>query len=546
MNCKEPRTLSHGVCKHTQESSYQETFGPVCFSTFVRLTLYTDSKAIDIGDRRLRADIKDAVTTLTELQSWMEPGLIVFVSGDDKNLIKFAVVYVTVPYNTFVESIEYSDYFNHLSYLGTNNISMQRELYNLTFFVNVAWYNISYSNLIAHVSIPSENGGYVRQLSSTYNDPTLDYCEEERIIMLNKLHTCPFINLTVSEFGMKIENDFLFFEVGGTTNHTRVFSKWEYEKHGENIYICLEDFEEIYHKMSKSVLKPHDATTNVFLPKNILSLVCVCVSIVCLIVTIVTYGCLSVLQSQPGINNLILAVVLLLAQSVYQFGAGQNTVSTWACTLIGAVCHFLWVAVIFAMNVCCIQMLTSFRKRIMIANTYTMRQTVKNVAYIICSSLLLVFINLVVSLIQSGGHTSGYGGTLCYISSPLMQLLTFIIPVAVVLLANFAIFLKVVFHIRRLVRSTSMINKEKQYLSVYVRLSALTGLTWIFGFLHILLNREFLEYIFIIFNASQGVFIMLAFVINERVLSLVFRKKRVVSTTKPTSLERTQSVKSKA
>ena len=541
--CKETKALRQGRCGLEDPKNLSST-GPMCFSTFFSLTPYPNSKAIDIGDRRLRADIKSGVTMLADMHIWMKPGSIVFMKGDYNNMIEYVVVFLTVPYEKPIKTLEYSNYFDHLFYIGTNNVSMQLTHYNLTFFVEVAQYDILYSYGIASVSIPSETGAYVR-LSAAYDDPIIDYCNDESMIMINKLETCPFINLSIDEFKLEIENDFLIFEVGDTTNHTSVFSKWEYEKQGENIYLCLEDFKKLYQKMPKLVFNPHEATVNFFLPKNILSLVCVCVSIVCLVVTITTYGRFSVLQSQPGINNLILAVFLLLAQSVYQFGAGQNTVSNWACALIGAICHFLWLAVMFAMNVCCIQMFTSFRKRVMIANTYTMRQTVKNITYIVCVSLLLVFVNLVVSLIQSGGQTSGYGGKLCYLSSPIMQLMTFVIPTAVVLLANFAIFLKVVFHIRSLVRSTSMINNEKHYLSVYVRLSALTGLTWIFGFLRILLNMEFLEYIFIIFNSSQGVFIMLAFVLNERVLSLICRKKGVSSTSKQTSLERTQSVKSK-
>ena len=541
---KETRALRQGKCGLEDTKNLSST-GPMCFSAFLSLTPYPNSKAIDIGDRRLRADIRSGVTMLADMHIWMKPGFIVFMKGDYNNMIEYVLVYLTVPYEKPIKTLEYIIYFDHLFYIGTNNVSMQLTHYNLTFFVEVAQYGILYSNGIASVSIPSKTGAYVR-LSAAYDDPIIDYCADESIIMINKLETCPFINLSIDEFKLEIENDFLIFEVGDTTNHTSVFSKWEYEKQGGNIYLCLEDFKKLYQKMPKLVFNQHEATLNFFLPKNILSLVCVCASIVCLVVTITTYWRLSVLQSQPGINNLILAVFLLLAQSVYQFGAGQNTVSTWACALIGAICHFLWLAVMFAMNVCCIQMFTSFRKRVMISKTYTMRQTVKNITYIVCVSILLVFVNLVVSLIQSGGQTSGYGGKLCYLSSPIMQLMTFVIPTAVVLLANFAIFLNVVFHIRSLVRSTSMINNEKHYLSVYVRLSALTGLTWIFGFLQILLNMEFMEYIFIIFNASQGVFIMLAFVFNERVLSLICRKKRVVSTTKQTSLDRTQSTRSNA
>ena len=54
----------------------------------------------------------------------------------------------------------------------------------------------------------------------------------------------------------------------------------------------------------------------------------------------------------------------------------------------------------------------------------------------------------------------------------------------------------------------------------YARLSTLIGVTWIFGFINLLIRHDILEYLFIVLNASQGVFIMIAFVLNKRVCSL--------------------------
>ena len=53
-----------------------------------------------------------------------------------------------------------------------------------------------------------------------------------------------------------------------------------------------------------------------------------------------------------------------------------------------------------------------------------------------------------------------------------------------------------------------------------MKMSTLTGVGWIFGFLGILTNVEVFEYLFIVANATQGLFLMVSFVCNRRVLML--------------------------
>ena len=49
----------------------------------------------------------------------------------------------------------------------------------------------------------------------------------------------------------------------------------------------------------------------------------------------------------------------------------------------------------------------------------------------------------------------------------------------------------------------------------YARLSTLIGVTWIFGFINLLIRHDILEYLFIVLNASQG-----DFIIKQRGISL--------------------------
>ena len=85
---------------------------------------------------------------------------------------------------------------------------------------------------------------------------------------------------------------------------------------------------------------------------------------------------------------------------------------------------------------------------------------------------------------------------------------------------HIALFGIVVHRITQTGRVTASLHQEKSYLFVYARLSALTGFTWILGFLQILFKTDAIEYLFILFNASQGVFVMVAFVLNQRVRNL--------------------------
>ena len=352
-------------------------------------------------------------------------------------------------------------------------------------------------------------------------------------IVINKLYTCAFLELNVRDLSYRVENDILHLTgYGGQTlqdNQTEVLiSMWAFETDGEIIRICLDDFLKLYMPLTKTRTSPFKSTDSGPKnsdPKKVLSLVCVCMSIICLLVTIATYFFLPVLRSNPGMNNLILSIFLLLAQSVYQFGAGQTSVPPVFCAVIGAVCHFLWLCVVFSLNLCSTQMFIIFKKQIKVTPHFDKAQTIRGIIYIFSMSALFVVINLVVSLVRSKAGDSGYGSRhICYINSSLMQAVTFVIPSAVTLIINIILFSYVVYKIRQIGEASVRINKERNYLGVYTRLSTLTGFTWIFGYLRILVEVEVLEYLFIVFNASQGVFILIAFILNRRVIALMCRR----------------------
>ena len=536
VTCHEHSNLVKGECVYPTKVYYSKLDRASCYSYFVKLVPVPDSRPLGDFEQRITTDIEDTINSFTLNFVGMHYQYLYFISSNNDRHIEFVVLYMLIQFEKGTHRLAYIRFIDRLMNMQSSSVVFQS--FGITFNVEVAQYNYTFDNGSARVCVPNQFGRCKKELRTDYDRNFL--CSVEETFMVSKLYVCPFIQFHINDFPCKIENDFLICAEDATFNRTtKVLSKWEYEIHEETIDICLRDYEDIYLNMSISKSKTGVSSRKPFHPKNIISLVCICFSIVCLLVTIVTYGRFSSLQSQPGINNMILSVFLLLAQSFYQFGSGQNSVSDWACSLIGGICHFLWLSVMFAMNNCCTQMFLIFKKHYLISPKYEVKQTVRNILYVTCSSLLFVFVNLIASLVVSNGQNSGYGGRLCYLSSPIMQLITFVIPSALTLLVNGAMFSYVVYEIGKVGSATTMLNKERNYLQVYVRLSALTGLTWTFGFLQIVLKTEILEFIFIILNASQGVFIMVAFVLNKRVL-LLYCKTLFLATETPVSGDRTR------
>lgn len=90
----------------------------------------------------------------------------------------------------------------------------------------------------------------------------------------------------------------------------------------------------------------------------------------------------------------------------------------------------------------------------------------------------IVVINLALHLGISSGTSIGYGDDKCFISHSLSQIITFISPIGCICIINILLFSVTAYKIRSApnIRNT---NHDKNDLIVYVKLFALTGITWI-------------------------------------------------------------------
>ena len=536
--CDETNYLDSQVCKPKPG-----IFKEICYKTFIKMIPaehvgvpflnYLRNESINLITEKQVDGFKDIVS---DMQFFYKP-------RGREGEVSFDYIVLYIEFDFSVES-SFSVNIEHILNLHGRTISVTAEDRTVDLHLELGSYNAVFSSLSAEIYVTSQNDMSIVDILHTYlrQYPTFAFfCSGRQTVEISKLLGCPFIKIEFDELSMSLENGFLL--VQGNPRFTKQFLRWEYRVTENGVFICLDDYKIIYNALPKATLDS-EGSEDVVGPKRILSFVCVCLSIMCLLITIVTYIIFSELRTQPGINNLTLCVCLLLAQTVYQFGAGQQSLSEAACSVIGALCHVLWLLVLFSMNACSIQMFMIFKSSIKISPVLSKKNTFMTILYISFASLVFVLVNAAVSLLTSNGDSIGYGGTVCFISSYEMHLITFIIPAFLIICVNLGLFFFVVNRMRKFNIISSQLNQERNYLRINARLSTLTGLTWVFGFLQLLVRQDFIENLFIIFNASQGVFIMIAFVCNHRVYSLMCRKRKLISSEQGPDTDKTLDQKS--
>ena len=263
---------------------------------------------------------------------------------------------------------------------------------------------------------------------------------------------------------------------------------------------------------------------------EILTIFTFTLSLVSLAALIFTYMVFSELRRLPGKNLLNLAVSLFLAQLLWLL-AVPETKRPQFCTIITIIEHYLFLVTFTAMSV------IAFHTKITLASKTLRRPSIESEdrkRFMIYSGFVwgvpLVFVSITTFLhffkVYDAGYSSEHERIACWITNRQAQEFLFILPVGLLVFSNTAMFIYTITTIqsnkqksRELYASGSK-RHEQNTVRIYLKLSSLTGLTWIFGFLDILLDSAILSVLFVLLTSLQGFYIALSFLINDRVVKL--------------------------
>ncbi|XP_078327321.1 uncharacterized protein LOC111115469 [Crassostrea virginica] len=263
-----------------------------------------------------------------------------------------------------------------------------------------------------------------------------------------------------------------------------------------------------------------------------ISLVGVVLSIIFIALTFIIYILTwRFIKSDQNIMMLNLCVSLVLAYIVFISSVEQKD-NEGLCVAITAVLHYLFLATFFnmlGMGLYYFMSITVTYYAMYVANNFKSKSRIH---WILVGTWGIPFVIVMIGLGSfwgKGYHLRFY----CWLSSESGSLYLFIVPVCLIAVINILIIVSLV---RVLCATSAMANsslkkKAASGLRSLGTLLPVLGVTWLFGILAVNEKADAFQYIFVIANALQGVFIFASHVLLNKKVMLALRKKYPVLNT---------------
>ena len=279
-----------------------------------------------------------------------------------------------------------------------------------------------------------------------------------------------------------------------------------------------------------------------------LSTILTTISLFCLFFHIIIYSSLKKLRNQPSKNLMSLACSLFVGQLLFFYGFDLTSSHT-ICLFVAISSHYFILVSFFCMNIMSYDICRTF---ISILPFHAGKRRFKFYSYY-CWGIpsIIVLIAILIDNFETfpilEPYKPEYATRVCWLNNKLGSALFFVFPVAALLLENFLFFLLTIYGISSnqslLLQenpSTSSrsgvkfavseqddgIQKKKSKVNfvLYLKISVLMGLSWLFGLLASVLKCPALWYPFIVFNSLQGSFIFIFFDLKWKVYYVAYEK----------------------
>ena len=324
-------------------------------------------------------------------------------------------------------------------------------------------------------------------------------------VLISPLLVCTQVIFTKHEY----RNDWDAVNIFLVNIHVKLYFDEFYISDDGNAHVCLD-------RVISFISESDVSTSYVWSALEVLTFVCILVSITCLLLTLLTYILLKPLRTLPGKNNMCLVVSLLLAQILMLVQPRVQRIDD-LCGMIGSISHFSWLSYFSWLGICTLHMVRVFGGKI--GHGHSNKTFMKYCILAFGTSLLIVIATVSVSLILSNGHSYGYSTSRCFIEHRWTYITTIIAPLSCLCINNTVMFIIVAYRLR----STPDVQKSKSdtlTFYIYVKLFALTGITWSIQIVDSFLLLSVLSYISTVLNGLQGLYIFLSYVCTKRTLSL--------------------------
>ncbi|XP_077861447.1 uncharacterized protein LOC100373893 [Saccoglossus kowalevskii] len=253
------------------------------------------------------------------------------------------------------------------------------------------------------------------------------------------------------------------------------------------------------------------------------------ISVLCLVITLLIYLLGKLLKSERIILHSNLAMALLMGQVLFISGVDATSNSS-ICTAIAVLLHYFFLAAFAWMLVEGIHL---YMKSAMVFGRH-----IKTWIYLLLGwGLPLVIVGVTFAIRYDGYGAEGSGK--CWLATEAGLSWAFIGPVLAIILINTVLLILVirVFMTLKANADKSEVQRIRTGIRAILMLQPLLGISWLFGIFSVNEHTIMFQYLFVICNSLQGVFIFICHCLtNEEVKSIFLKKyKKMASSSIHTS-----------
>ncbi|XP_038051846.1 uncharacterized protein LOC119724729 isoform X2 [Patiria miniata] len=265
----------------------------------------------------------------------------------------------------------------------------------------------------------------------------------------------------------------------------------------------------------------------------IVSLICSCLSILALAATFIVYSMIPVLRNTAGLYTMNLVVALFVAILLLSLAGALNAAGP-ACVVFASLTHLSWLSAFFWMAMLSYNVARTFGGRMSTSRDGpNCRRVVAAMLLVWGGALLIVSVCTALTLCDCTELPAIYNrSSPCLFTTGTVLLVVFGVPVLASLLLSTICFIVVIVSVRRtkrmsrMVQNRSLAEEAMDEVKIYAKLALLFGITWILAFISDAVGHVVLSYVNVIVNTLQGVFIFVAFCLNQRVRALLRKERR--------------------
>ena len=355
---------------------------------------------------------------------------------------------------------------------------------------------------------------YMTSIGISLNRVSTEFAIEKQNVSFSAQRSeCIWLVYQIHE--TKLENDNIEIKTTG-----KIYSPGSFEVLNESVIVCETNFGETLKDEIPFVL-------------GAVTMVCVGISILCLLIRIFLQLCISRFATRPGRIHFHLAVAFLLAFIFLIVGPFVSDTEI-GCIFSAVALYYSFLASFTWMNVIAVDTWIAFRSS---AAFIRPEEKIKSLwrHVLIGWGFPLVFVAIAIGVEYSDAkitYRPNFGGLRCWFTQRIALLTYFGLPIAISIMLNICFYLLTSLNLRKAFKDkkSRKTQQNEQHFIVYVKLLVLMGFTWIFGFLSAFTDEVAIDFIFVILTSLQGVFLFVSFVCNKRVLNELKKKINVGKT----------------